>query len=137
MINKVLKNQNRIFEKQKVLVIMKQSIIFILYNFLILSSCTTNTDKKASITEAKDSLAISQKDIAKDTIPLIIEVTIEKKLLYDQHTLEDKYPYKDTTREFQWDKIKKHLIWLETVQQKQKNGPYFRIIKTGRGKLRL
>ena len=137
MINKVLRNQNRIFEKQKVSVIMKQSIIFILYNFLILSSCTTNTDKKDSITETKDSLAISQKDIAKDTIPLIIEVTIEKKLLYDQHTLEDKYPYKDTTREFQWDKIKKHLIWLETVQQKQKKWAILQNYKNRKGEAPL
>lgn len=46
------------------------------------------------------------------------DIKIEKELLYDKHTLEDVYPYKDTTRCFQWDKIKERLALLENIQQK-------------------
>ena len=46
-----------------------------------------------------------------------VEVIIEKQFLYDQHTLEDTYPYKDGTREFQWDKIKDTLTLLESAQR--------------------
>ncbi|SEF46943.1 L,D-transpeptidase [Parabacteroides chinchillae] len=55
-----------------------------------------------------------------DTIKAIHaeNITIEKDLLYDKHTLKDTYPYKDTTRQFQWDKIRKNLALLETIQQK-------------------
>ena len=50
-----------------------------------------------------------------ETLPPHIE--IEKELLYDKHTLEDTYPYKDTTREFQWEKMKERLSLLESIQR--------------------
>lgn len=50
-----------------------------------------------------------------ETLPPRIE--IEKELLYDKHTLEDTYPYKDTTREFQWEKMKERLSLLESIQR--------------------
>lgn len=40
---------------------------------------------------------------------------LEKELLYDQHTLEDSYPYKDTTRVFQWDKIEGRLRKIDSI----------------------
>lgn len=42
---------------------------------------------------------------------------IEKDFLYDQHTLPDQYPYRDTTRQFQWDKIRGGLRMLDSLQQ--------------------
>lgn len=45
-----------------------------------------------------------------------LEITIEKALLYDHYTLEDVYPYKDTTRHFQWDKIREALRVIDSVQ---------------------
>lgn len=42
-------------------------------------------------------------------------VTLEKSLLYDQHTLPDKYDYKDARRTFQWDKIKNYLAVIEQL----------------------
>lgn len=44
-------------------------------------------------------------------------IEIEKELLYDKHTLEDTYLYKDTTREFQWEKMKERLSLLESIQK--------------------
>lgn len=46
------------------------------------------------------------------------EIIIEKDILYDKYTLEDEYPYKDTTRVFQWDKIREKLELLSSVQRK-------------------
>jgi hypothetical protein len=48
----------------------------------------------------------------------IDDIIIEKSFLYDEHTLADSYPYKDTTRCFQWDKIKERLYFLDSVQMK-------------------
>ncbi len=45
------------------------------------------------------------------------DVAIEKKLLYDQHTLADTYPYKNGTREFQFDKIRARLYTLDSLQR--------------------
>lgn len=61
------------------------------------------------------------------------DIKLEKELTYDKHTLEDTYPYEDTTRVFQWDKIKEKLAEVENFQrmphiygvlqnQKNKNG---------------
>lgn len=45
------------------------------------------------------------------------KITIEKEFLYDKDTLPDSYPYKNTTREFQWDKVRRSLILLESIQR--------------------
>ncbi|MCD7975726.1 MAG: L,D-transpeptidase [Tannerellaceae bacterium] len=52
----------------------------------------------------------------RQTLVLPQDITLEKEFLYDQHTLEDVYPYKDTTRKFQWDKVKERLSRLENIQ---------------------
>ena len=48
------------------------------------------------------------------------DIKIKKELLYDQYTLEDSYPYKDTTRVFQWNKIKELLARVENMQRTPK-----------------
>ena len=45
------------------------------------------------------------------------DIIIKKELLYNKYTLEDSYPYKDTTRGFQWNKIKEKLAFVENFQQ--------------------
>lgn len=47
------------------------------------------------------------------------DITLTKELAFDKHTLEDTYPYRDTTRTFQWDKIKEKLAFIETFQQRE------------------
>lgn len=46
----------------------------------------------------------------------IADVQIEKALQYDKYTLDDIYPYKDTTRRFQWPKIRKLLFFADSIQ---------------------
>lgn len=45
------------------------------------------------------------------------ELEVVKDLLYDNHTLADTYPYKDTTRVFQWNKIREMLAFVDSIQQ--------------------
>ena len=44
-------------------------------------------------------------------------IEIEKDLIYTQYTLTDSYPYKDTIRIFQWDKIRNRLGFLDSIQK--------------------
>ena len=71
--------------------------------FCVLCSCTSRTGQKSSDkTLQVDSLA--QDTIAKTVAEPVVkkitpeEIQITKELLYDKYTLEDTYPYKDTTR---------------------------------------
>lgn len=94
---------------------MKRAVIFSLFCLAALSYCTTKTDKTASADyPVADSTVV---EIAEevDTVPK--EIIIEKSLLYDKHTLDDTYPYKDTTRSFQWNKIRERITWLESIQR--------------------
>ncbi len=78
--------------------------------------------------EMKESVSLSEESVGTDSleaVPVEAEVKdltsddieIVKELLYDKYTLEDTYPYKDTTRHFQWDKIKERLALLENIQR--------------------
>lgn len=94
---------------------MKKTAILPVFCLILLSFCTGKTDKPITDGQpAPDSATVEVAEII-DTVPK--EIIIEKELLYDQRTLEDTYPYKDTTREFQWEKIKERLAWLESIQK--------------------
>ena len=45
------------------------------------------------------------------------DISLTKELLYDQYTLEDSYPYKDTVRSFKWDVIRNCLAYIENMQR--------------------
>lgn len=45
------------------------------------------------------------------------DIKLSKDLTYDQHTLEETYPYNDTTRHFQLEKIKEKLAYVENFQR--------------------
>ena len=84
-------------------------------------SCTSCTGEISPVHEQQtDSLSqdtIVQPEVKPVNKKLTAEqIEISKDLLYDQYTLEDTYPYKDTTRQFQWDKIKERLALLENIQ---------------------
>lgn len=45
------------------------------------------------------------------------DILLTKDFLYDQYTLEDVYPYRDTTRSFKWETIRNSLAFIENIQQ--------------------
>lgn len=89
----------------------------------LLCSCTPRTGESAS-SENRQTDSLAQDSIAQSEVKPVDktltaeQILITKDLLYDKYTLEDTYPYKDTTRQFQWDKIKERLALLENIQLK-------------------
>lgn len=91
--------------------------IYLLTGICIIYSCSSKADSKSGgiVPQLQDSVpSVREEVIRKEIRPEAIK--IEKELLYDKHTLEDVYPYKDTTRCFQWDKVKERLALLENIQ---------------------
>lgn len=43
------------------------------------------------------------------------DIQLEKSIRYDKYLLDDEYPYKDTTRYFQWEKIKSQIVTIENA----------------------
>lgn len=43
------------------------------------------------------------------------DILLEKNIRYDKYLLDDEYPYKDTTRYFQWEKIKEQIAVIENA----------------------
>lgn len=48
------------------------------------------------------------------------DINLSKEIAFDKYTLEDEYPYKDTVRVFQWDKIKEKLAHVDNFQRGKK-----------------
>lgn len=97
---------------------MKIVQILLCISLSTLVFCTPKPDKESkSGSFSTDS--VEEKQLVEEAVPKTIKIEIKKELLYDQHTLADVYPYKDTTRTFQWDKISEQLKSLEAIRNEQ------------------
>ena len=99
---------------------MNRRLTCLILSILFLSlSCQQEKKGAASankpVKQQKTSPAKEQEEKPKRISPE--DIIIKKELLYNKYTLEDNYPYKDTTRGFQWDKIKERLAFVENFQQ--------------------
>lgn len=97
-----------------------QRISFLLISTIMFISVFYSCDNKP---KEDINIRVMEKDsILNDSVKIELQpisaedIEIVKEFLYDKYTLEDVYPYKDTTRIFQWDKIRERLAYLETVQ---------------------
>lgn len=92
----------------------KTIVLFFLLTLFLFNFCT---DKKGNDLSGDlflpDSVVVEEKE----EVFTIDSIKIEKDLSYDKYTLEDVYPYKDTTREFQWTKIKQRLFITDSIQR--------------------
>lgn len=94
-----------------------RTIIYLLFIYILgLVSCSGKKEiKEVENGQTQDSVLVEKKE----TITIKADdIIIEKDLLYDQYTLADSYPYKDTVRMFQWDKMREGLAILENIRQK-------------------
>lgn len=69
-----------------------------------------------------DSLNVEKKEVEKKEILREItrdDLVLIKGLEFNKYTLDDEYPYRDTTRIFQWEKIKERLAFLENTQKEK------------------
>lgn len=83
-----------------------------------------NTPQKTDSTDVEqDSVphqrTESMEEPAVEIIPPLLpeDILLTKDFLYDKYTLEDVYPYQDTTRSFKWEVIRQSLAFVENVQQ--------------------
>lgn len=105
----------RYSNKSRVIMMTRTVFILLISSLCTLSYCTPRTEPaQTEVLTPVDSIS-KDSAVIMETLPPHIE--IEKELLYDKHTLEDTYPYKDTTREFQWEKMKERLSLLESIQR--------------------
>ncbi|MDH6342009.1 hypothetical protein M2480_000672 [Parabacteroides sp. PFB2-12] len=78
-------------------------------------ACTPQVNERADETaSAADSLLVEEE---KEPVFTRGRIVIEKELAYDQYTLDDTYPYRDTTRMVQWETIRDRLFFLDSIQQ--------------------
>ena len=74
-------------------------------------SVTNEPDADETVTE-KDSTAYQPEE----NKPLTgRDIALQRDIRYDKHSLEDEYPYKDTTRRFQWEKVKEQIAIMENA----------------------
>lgn len=100
---------------------MKYGFVGLLFTLLLIcASCQhdhNNRTKKEHPTKHQD-VPIVKKEAEETKTIRAEDIVIKKDLLYNKYTLQDTYPYKDTTRVFQWEKIKERLAFVENFQQK-------------------
>lgn len=114
---------------------MKQFFSTIFFILFVTISCSQkkensqiNQKEKIQVKDTIDTVAIIRKPI---------KIEIVKDLLYDKHTLADNYPYKDTTRTFQWNKIEKYLYLVDSLQQEKHSWAILQNYKNGKGEAPL
>lgn len=90
----------------------------------IATACNQNKTKNPSEDQSKqDSIEQAERarleaeEAARNKPLTADDIILKKELLYDKYTLEETYPYKDTVRQFQWNKIKEHLAYIENFQR--------------------
>ena len=93
--------------------------IYLLTILPALAACTPKTESPIgeAIARIHESVAEAIAEVVEKEIRPE-DIRLEKALLYDRYTLADTYPYKDTTRRFQWEKVKERLALLENLQRK-------------------
>ena len=73
----------------------------------------SNESDESHETAAKvDSLLVEHEDKKELTGE---DIQLEKKIRYEQYHLDDEYPYQDTIRRFQWEKIQEHIAVMENA----------------------
>lgn len=90
----------------------------VLFFIFLFSSCFNDKRETFKWDEQNDVDSLFDQRLSYVVLPE--DVQIKKELLYDKYTLEDVYPYKDTTRVFQWDKFKPRLAMIENMQRNRR-----------------
>lgn len=92
---------------------------WILFASIFISCKDKPVDEAFVDTKAPDSIREVKKAEEKSRPRTKEDIVLKKELTFDKYTLEDNYPYKDTTRIFQWDKIKEKLAYVENFQSEK------------------
>ncbi|MDL2247214.1 L,D-transpeptidase family protein [Bacteroides sp. OttesenSCG-928-J23] len=96
---------------------MKQYNFLLVLLILLVAACTPRSadEPKETLLSAADTIEAK----TSETPPRLLtgeDIILKKDLTYHSYTLDDTYPYKDTVREFRWNRIKALLAVLENLQ---------------------
>lgn len=116
-----MKKTNQHLIKGKIVFCNKKLLnIFLILVFICSNIPNINADDNKTITMQQASVKKTfPQDSIINNIPFSTEIILEKKLIYDQHTLKDEYLYGKIKRKFQWEKIKEKLAFVDSIQRKQ------------------
>ena len=100
---------------------MKRNVwLCLLASIAILASCTLETPGLSVAEEGQGEILhlVPGPELVPVNKPITSnQIKIEKSFLYDKYTLDDIYPYKDTVRYFQWEKVKDNLALVENIRR--------------------
>ncbi len=113
---------------------MKKSYILLILILLTLTFCSRKGNNTSNERIENDSIVVEETNEPIFTKDMVV---IKKDLLYDKYTLDDQYPYKDTVRVFQWDKIKDCLFFIDSIQMHNHTWGIFRNYKNLNGEAAL
>lgn len=98
-------------------------VLILISSIILLTFCTGKNNEETTDLVSAEKTEIPELNVPENIPPIDTispdQIEIEKNLLYNQYTLNDTYPYKNTTRKFQWDKIKKGLAKIENIQKQK------------------
>lgn len=111
-------------------------LTFLLCIAVAIFACTENNNKdrlsaETAIIDTIPSEPERPKSINPDSI------LIEKEFLFDKYTLKDTYPYRDTTRTFQWNKIRKELAFVDSIYNESSSWAILQNYKNNNGQAAL
>lgn len=91
---------------------MNRIFVILLGTLILTVACGRNRGPQEDV--ADETQTVPQEEEEEKYIP--IKIVIEKDLLYDKYTLADTFPYRDTVRIFQWDKVREQLRVVDSIQ---------------------
>ncbi|MFA7446468.1 MAG: L,D-transpeptidase [Flavobacteriaceae bacterium] len=94
-------------------------LVLVLLSAVFLSCKDKTIDEPLTEAEVQDTLNEAKIEAPEILPKTAKDIGLQKELTFDNHTLEDTYPYKDTTRVFQWEKIKEKLAYVENFQREK------------------
>lgn len=124
--NDIFEGTNDCFIKILNLNTMRYALKTVIGAGVLLSSvtgCFNTPQETDSLKPEQDSIVLPPPEAAEESVVEIIppllpeDILLTKEFLYDKYTLEDVYPYQDTTRSFKWEAIRSSLAFVENVQQ--------------------
>ncbi len=90
---------------------MKKPAILFVITLSVACACAQRGGPEPPEPSANDSVPAAEE-------PQKVATVIEKDFLYEAYALADTFPYKDTFRLFQWDKIRARLAMLDSLQSR-------------------
>lgn len=95
---------------------MTKTTLILLISLITFGSCSQKANREVIANEAEATVDTPTILLPKIVVLTLDRMKIEKDLLFDKHTLKDTYSYGNKSREFQWEKIKKNLYLLDSIQ---------------------